>query len=105
MFVEAGDTIEGKDGHEWLVCAIAADGTLTLWREGRDVFVGKPSGSVKIVRVRDQEAIETVMAQFPGAAVVAAVGGTTASLIGYRMIRAHASPAVHRLIERSRSEE
>jgi hypothetical protein len=88
MFIGPGDTIRGRDGHEWLVIEVKEDNTLTIWRAGYGLWTGRPSGPITVVRLVEEDAINAVMRAFPGASVVGAVGATLASLIGYQQRKA-----------------
>jgi hypothetical protein len=97
MFVEPGDTVRGRDGDLWLVLAVHRTGELSLWRQGRPTWTGNPKGTVNVVRLANQDAIEAVLHAIPGTSVVKAVGATMANLIGYPMIRASADPSIKKL--------
>ena len=83
MFVRPGDHIAGNDGREWLVCAVN-ETQLTLWNDERGLWTGVPSGSVRISRMPEDEAIENLRRQFPQIEKV--MGATKASFAYYGMV-------------------
>lgn len=101
MLAHPGDTVRGKDGHDWVVLTVDGE-VVTIWREGAGTWTGKPSAPLDIVKMPEEDAVIALMSQFDLTALSKARGATIAHLTGQRLLRQHQQPQVAHLIESSR---